>query len=135
MVHPHTFIHPSTNRALHSVTMLMETDVLPLTHATTYTCNMCFTLLCDCHAGCDFLVLINFTLEIESIYIPYNGVLLLMQHLWPRLIASGIDLTIFFWPRPWPHSIWPRPRPHSSLAWLMSLVLGHQCRSVIYNRL
>jgi len=35
MVYPETVTHPSINRARHTVTMLIETNALPLSQATT----------------------------------------------------------------------------------------------------
>jgi len=36
MVYPQTVTHPSTNRVRHTVTMLIETNALPLSQATNY---------------------------------------------------------------------------------------------------
>jgi len=114
----------NTGLVLTKVVLVASLSVVEITSftlrssLTRYSRNLCFWSVmtasvlvhwhcCDCHTGCDFLILINFMLELGTqafSFITY---------------ATCPGLTIFFRPRP--HSIWPRPRPHCSLALLTSV--------------
>jgi len=48
-----TVTHPSTNRAQHKVTLLIETNALPLSHATTTCKSQIMVTLCGTAAGGD----------------------------------------------------------------------------------